>query len=67
MCSGLKKIKRICIRIVKNKGKVTEEASYYISNSKDSTKKSLVILRKHWKIESMALYIDLFFVFEFMK
>ena len=43
------------------------ETNYYISNSKVSTKKSLAILRKYWKIESMALDIDLFLVFEFMK
>ena len=52
--------KKICIKIMKNKGKVTEETSYYTSNLKAPTKKSLVILRKHWKIESMALYINLF-------
>ena len=47
--------------------KATEETSYYISNSKVPTKKSLAILRKHWKIESMIMDIDLFLVFKFMK
>ena len=47
--------------------KATEETSYYISISKVPTKKSLAILREHWKIESMVLDIDLFLVFKFMK
>ena len=52
---------------MKNKDKAIEETSYYISNSKVSTKNYLLFLRKHWKIESMALDIDLFLVFEFIK
>ena len=52
---------------MKNKDKATEEISYYISNSKASTKNYLLYLRKHWKIESIALDIDLFLVFKFMK
>ena len=56
--------KKICEREIE---KSIEETNYYISNSKVSTKKSLAILKKHWKIESTILDIDLFLVFKFMN
>ena len=52
---------------MKNKDKTTEETIYYISSSEGFYKKSLAILRKHWKIESMAMDIDLFLVFESIR
>lgn len=48
-------------RIVNERGKETQETSYYITSMDTSAKELLRIVREHWKIESMHWMLDVDF------
>ena len=48
-------------RITEEKGKITEEISYYITSIKEEPSKLIEHTRKHWSVESMHWQLDMVF------
>ncbi|WP_460054392.1 ISAs1 family transposase, partial [Pseudolactococcus yaeyamensis] len=48
-------------RTVESKHKTTQEMSYYISSLEATPEKLLMIVREHWKIESLHWVLDVVF------